>query len=333
MPTTILRILARNFESDAFKRNRLELALPSKLQFSDFSVEYLHQGNSRRLDYARQFFKDAQFEECLIERHYQSIPPLPQDWTGFGAIPNEPEDLLFLLRLFQPGDLAFSAVTIQDVKGKINTLYPNRVISNIVSESTRQYTFRMDDVTKWESFAETLRASPSWDADWLKIARRSFIYGMSKEFNANFESEVDRVVDYMTTLEATLVPETNFVKRRLKNRAIKLLKLEGTEADSAKRLLNDMYSIRSTLVHGSSLGEQLGILQDRDRWNEFEQLVRKLVVAGLKEIPPEDNLRRSFLSCLYDPSDAERAEELVKTFKAIGDNSVRHNLITELNNI
>lgn len=330
MPTTILRILARNFESDAFKRSRLELALPSKLQFSDFSVEYLHQGNSRRLEYARQFFKGAQFEECLIERHYQSIPPLSQDWTGFGAIPNEPEDLLFLLRLFQPGDLAFSAVTIQDVKGKINTLYPNRVISNILSESTRQYTFCMDDVAKWESFAETLRASPSWDADWLKIARRSFIYGMSKEFNANFESEVDRVVDYMTALEAILVPETDFVGRRLKNRATKLLVLGDNETRRARKLLSDMYSIRSALVHGGALASQLEILQDRERWLEFERLIRDLLIAGLKIIPREYEPRRTLLAGLYDLSDEERGEEFIKTFHAIKDHSVREKLITTL---
>jgi hypothetical protein len=333
MPATTLRILARNFESDGFKRDRSELTLASTLHFSEFSVEYLHQGNSRRLRYARQFFRDAMFDECLIEREYREVPPLPRDPTGFGAITNEPEDLLLLLRLFQPGDLAFVAVTIQDAKGTINALYPNRVISNLVTESTRQFAFRKDEIGKWESFAQSLRKSPSWNADWLSVARRSFIYGMSKEFNPNFESEVDRVVDYMTALEATLVPETDFVKRRLKNRAIKLLGLDSEEAGSARKLLNDMYSIRSTLVHGSSLGSQLDILQDRDRWQEFECLVRRLLVAGLKEIPAEDSSRRSFLSGLYDPNDKERAEELIKNYKAIGDNSVRRDLVVSLNNI
>jgi Apea-like HEPN len=330
MPAATLRILVRNVESDAFNRDGLDFVSPLRLQFSDFSVEYLHQGSHQRLEYAREFFVDAMYDDCLVERPYLTIPPLPQDIAGFGAITNEPENLLLLLRLFRPGDLAFIAVSIQKSGEMPSKLYPYRVISNLVTESTRQFTFRKDEVSQWESFAASLRTSPSWHADWFRVARRSFLYGMSKEFNPNFESEVDRVVDYVTALEATLVAETEFVGRRLKNRAIKLLKLVDEEASRARKLLTDMYSIRSTLVHGGSLGSQLNVLQDQVRWIEFEKLVRDLLVAGLNEIPPNDGLRRSFLTSLYDPNDTDRAEEVVKNFRSIKNNSVRENLVTTL---
>ena len=332
MSAAILRILVRNFESDAFNRDRLDFVSPLRLQFSEFSIEYLHQGMHRRVSYAREFFPDAAYDECLIERQYETIPPLPRDPSGFGAITKEPEDLLLLLRLFRPGDLAFVGVTIQKSAQNQATLYPHRVISNLVTESIRQFTFRKGEVEEWETFAIALRASPSWNADWFKVARRSFMYGMSKEFNPNFESDVDRVADYMAALEATLVPETNFVMRRLKNRAIKLLELAGDEARSTRKLLTDMYSVRSTLVHGSSLGNQLEILQDRGRWLEFELLVRKLLVVGLEQIPSDESSRRGFLANLYDLTDRERAEKLVEEFKAIRDSTVRRNLVITLKN-
>jgi len=59
MPAATLCILVRDFESYAFNRNGSDFISPFKLQFSDFSVEYIAQGNSRRFNYARRFFDEA----------------------------------------------------------------------------------------------------------------------------------------------------------------------------------------------------------------------------------------------------------------------------------
>src|SRR5438067_12205405 len=102
MSVASLRILARNIESDAFNRNNLDFISPLKLQFSDLSMEYLRQGNLRRLEYAKETFRDAMYGECLIEREYESIAQTAGAYSGFGSIPNDAEDLLLLLRLFHP---------------------------------------------------------------------------------------------------------------------------------------------------------------------------------------------------------------------------------------
>jgi hypothetical protein len=60
-------------------------------------------------------------------------------------------------------------------------------------------------------------------------------------------------MDYTTALEAALVPESDFVSRRLRERAVKVLGLSDDDANKVKSLLKDFYSIRSTLVHGSGL--------------------------------------------------------------------------------
>ena len=330
MPAATLRILARNIESAAFNRESSNITEPLKIQFSTFAIEQLHQVNRSRFDYARRFFKDAMFGECLIEREYQSIPPKPGDFSGFGAIADEPEDLLLLFRLFHPGDLVFAAVSIETSGHNPANLYPYRVISGLVGESTRQFRLEQTDVSTWENFAASLRSSDSWRADWFKVSRRSFLYGGSKEFNPNFESEVDGVADYIAALEAALVPKSFLIQRSLKERAVRLLGLTEDKARQTKKLLGKFYAVRSALVHGASVKDQLLLLQDRNCWYEFEQLVRDLIVAALRKVPPEENSHQSYLASLYEADDNARAEQIEENFKAIKDPNARKSLLAVL---
>jgi len=341
MPAATLRILARNIESDQFRPIVADAFSPLKVRFSDFSIELLDQGKRRRLEYARQFFKCAMFGECLIEREYDVIPPAPHAYSGFGALPNEAEDLLLLFRLFRPGDLAFVSLSMQKPDSQPSIQYPYRVISNLVSgSSTRPFVFNQPDVAVWESFASSLKPSPSWNSPWFKVARRWFVYGGAKEFNpyiesgvrGDFDGEVDRVADYVAALEAILLPENDlFIQRRLRERAVRLLGLTDENASSTKKLLTRFYGIRSTLVHGSPLSnDDLSHLRDSQRWLEFEQIVRDLLVAALRNVPAEESARASYLAEVYEPSDAERAEDFAKNFRTIKDPLVRLDLINKL---
>jgi hypothetical protein len=203
-------------------------------------------------------------------------------------------------------------------------------MSGLVGESTRQFWLEQTDVPKWESFAASLRASASWKADWFKVSRRSSLYGGSKEFNPNFESEVDRVADYIASLEAALVPKSFLIQRCLKERAVRLLGLTEEKAQQIKKLLSKFYAIRSTLVHGGSVKDQLSFLQDRDCWLDFEQLVRDLIVAALGKVPAEETPRKSYLASLYEPDDNARAKEIKENFKAIKDPEARKSLLAAL---
>jgi hypothetical protein len=328
MPAATLRILARNIESE-FNRESFNFGEPDRIQFSDFSIEHLHQANRSRLKYARKFFENAMIDECLIEREYEAIPPRAGDRTGFGAIIDEPEDLLLLLRLFRRGDLAFVAVSIES-DNSMQTLYPYRVISNLVPESPLQFVLEQADVPAWESFAASLRSSASWRSDWFRTSRRSFLYGSSDEFNPNFESEVDRVADYIASLEAALVPKSFLIQRCLKERAVRLLGLDEGRAQRVKEMLSKFYTVRSKLVHGGSLEEQLSVLQDRDGWWNFERLVRNLLVAAIRKIPAEASARRAYLTSLYEPDDNVRAGVIKENFKAIKDPAIRDALVADL---
>jgi hypothetical protein len=333
-PAATLRILARDFESDAFVRDGNDIASPLKLEFSDFSVESLTQDRSRRLRYARKFFPGAMYGDCVIERPYKTIPPMARDFTLHGAIVLAPEELLLQLRLFRPGDLAFVGVNIERPAERgpcFSTLHPYRVISGIGGDSTRQFRLDMAELSKWETFAQTLSGSPSWTSAWFQVARRSFLKGSGDEFNANFPSEVDRVADYVAALEAALVPETDFVSRRLRERATSLLALGGDTAGESRKLLSDIYAIRSTLVHGSPLSqEQMALLQDRARGWSFEELVRQLLVTAVMRIPLNEARRREYLSALYDVDDQVRGERISEEFRAVKHSTMRKELLAKL---
>jgi hypothetical protein len=339
MSAATLRILARNVEFDRFAPIPGDPFSPQKMEFSDFSIELIDKQN--RLNYARNFFKDAMLGECLIEREYQSIPPAPYAYSGFGAIPNDAEDLLLLLRLFRPGDLAFVSVSIEKHGSPPAIQYPYRAISDLVSgASTRPFTLNESDIAPWEALTSSLKSLASWNSLWFKVARRWFIYGGAKEFNPHIESEVvgdfdgeiDRVADYVAALEAILLPENDlFIQRRLKERAVRILGLMDEKVSPTKKLLTRFYGIRSTLVHGSPLSnEDLSYLRDRQRWLEFEQLVRDLLVAALRNVPAGNVDRISYLTRLYEPGDAERAEDFSKNFRTIKDPQVGRELLCKL---
>jgi hypothetical protein len=317
-PVATVRVLVRNLESDT-----------QRLQFSDFYIEEI--AHHRDWLVAKEFFPEAAQGEWILVREYTSIPPVAENWSGFGAIPNEIEDQLVLLRLFRPGDLTFTALHVTTPTSR-SRQYPYRGISPLVSNySTRQYVLREAECAGWERFAHPLLASQQWSSVWFSVSRRFLLYGGGKEFNANFESDIDRVIDYITALEAALVPESDFVSRRLRERAERLLGLRGSTDPSAKKLLNQIYAIRSTLVHGSTLGaDQMVLLRDKDRWWQFEELVRDVLVEALRRVPCDDVDRRSYLASLYDLSDTERADQLRQSYKAIKDGAIRRTLIRDL---
>jgi hypothetical protein len=318
VPAATARVLVRNFESDT-----------TRLQFAYFSIEAI--GTVRDLDAARRFFPEAMRDEWLLVRNYDAIPSAPEAWSGLGAIPNDVEDLLLLLRLYRPGDLAFVGFHVATPTTS-SRQYPYRAISNLVSShSTRPFRLNQVECASWEQFEAPLRMSPQWSSAWFEVCRRFLLYAGGKEFNPNFQGDVDRVIDYMTALEAAIVPESDFVSRRLRERARLLLSLQGDAAATAQKLLTGMYGIRSTLVHGSPLNEeQLSLLRDRVQWWKFEEIVRDLVVAALRSVPSEDAKRRSYLASLYDLCDTVRIEKLRQDFAAIKKDDLKRQLLRTL---
>lgn len=286
-----VRVLVRNLESSS-----------EILNFSNFTLRRLG------LDYAaaREFFPEAMQEEWLLERNYAAIPPLPSSAEGWpaplGGIPFDVEDTLLLLRLYRTGDLAFVSLNIQAPSSSLRQ-FPHRAISPLVSNGSLQpFKFSEVDCSPWERFATELRASPQWNSPWFRVVRRCLLYAGGKEFNPNFEDDIDRVIDYMTALEATLIPkQTRSISQCIQERGVKLLGLSLSASDDARTCLKTMYDIRSTLIHGTAVKPtQIAFLRSTD-WNKCEQLLRDILVAALRNVPSQQQDRTVYLNRLFKP--------------------------------
>ena len=264
---------------------------------------------------------DVAIGDYLLEKTYLKPPTVPYaSPAGVGGIPEDIEDLLLLLRLFRAGEVAFVKLAITKPDGKVGRQFPYRIINalNSYSEPTE---LRDSERSEWQSFAANLRSSDSWAAPWFLVSRRFFLYGGSKEFNPR-NREVDRIIDYVTALEAVLVPVKGFLGRRVRKRAAALLSSDPVQQSADAKFVNQLYDIRSSIVHGSVLA---GTTLDWLHTNRLaiESLVRRVLIAAVTSIPADEVGRRAFLANLYDVNDADRAAALHLQFAEIMDPAVR----------
>jgi hypothetical protein len=325
-------VLTRNLAAPA----DIARAKPFDLQFREFRIWNIPQWegpNGRRFTRAKQIFPDAgiQFDDCVLEKNYSQIPPSSGAApSALGGIPNDIEDTLLLLRLFKVGDLSFVQFRAQGSDGEVMRQFPYPVFSDI--STTLVFEIRQDDCPDWDTFASELKNKEAWTSPWFKVARRFFLYGAAKEFNCYSEpqagienNEVDRVVDYATALEATLVPERDFVGRRLRERAALLI---GDGGDAIP-VLKELYNVRSTTVHGSSLskGQREFLTNERVR---IEDTVRKIIVQALKTLPYEEEQRRRRLADIWEVSDKDRAQKVFEDFRKLRDEGEKRTLVERL---
>ncbi len=258
---------------------------------------------------AQQLFPKASplFNDWIYERSYS------YNEEGERKIPFDVEDTLLLLRLFKPGDLVFLSLCLEKAGGELLRQLPYRVMADI--HTTHMYNIQSEECYEFDTFANEIRSQKNLTSTWFQTARRFFLYGGGKEYNPR-HNEVDRIVDYMTALEAILVPERDgFIGRRLRERAVSLLNHHNIDQDDTNRLLKDFYNVRSAVVHGSDISSfKNGIL---NRNIDFETIVRKIIVEALKALPDSGNERLAYLKQLFDVSDQNRAEKIFNDFCSI----------------
>lgn len=296
-------VLVRNLESDV-----------RKLDFGEFTIELV----GLRFKDLREVFSsvDVNQDDWILEKSYTVPPPGPPG-SAVGGIPNDLEDILLLFRLYRPGDMAFVKQAIIQPSGNRVVQFPYRAMNDLNSYSAMRFQLSSDECPQWRIFASNIRATQAWRSRWFSVTRRFFLYGGAEEFNPTWD-DADRVVDYATALEATLVPETGFSKRRMSRRAAALV-----SNDAVLNIVKKLYDIRSSIVHGSPLGnEQRTWLIETFR--EVEQRVREVLVAGIRAIPADEAERRKMLANLYDPADDERGEFVLQKFHEIRTEVVRN---------
>jgi len=210
---------------------------------------------------------------------------------------------LLLLRLFKPHDISFVKLAVVLPSGQPIPQPPYRAINDLNIYPAKAYAIESEECEKWESFTARTRTSQSWNSDWFGVARRLFLSGGAKPFNPNWD-DVDRILDYVTALEATLVPEPKYNRRRISRRAAALIEPNGPGTEGIINFMKRLYDVRSQIVHGRKISSE-----DR-RWlaqnhPAIETNVRRILQTALEKLPPGEEDRLVALAKLYDPIDEE----------------------------
>jgi hypothetical protein len=310
-------ILIQNFESESKK-----LVFDDKLSIVKIDI--------RNFDELKAIFKSVnRFGQHFIERRYDEVPSLPEgeeDYSGLGRIPEDSEDLMLLLRLFKTGDLAFVEQDIKQPQGNSLRQYEYPMVFSKF-HSPHHYRMSEEEIPRFKAFYKEAPKWPGWGSEWFKIARRYFLWGGSKEFHPGRDNE--RILDYMIALEASFVPEGDFISRRLRERAVAILGGAEDEKASFRKMLNEFYGIRSALAHGNALSPEQTMILEKKRL-DFEDGVRRLMRKVLENCPASEDERRRYLSGLYDISDVERAEKIISDYGAIEDVKIKDELLKRL---
>jgi len=287
-------VLVKNLRSNA-----------DELVFTDFKLVNIRSSWDYDLKRSQQLFPNAWplYEDWIFIQGYDG----DNNWE---IIPFNIEDTLLLLRLFKPGDLVFLQPCIENERGELSCQLPYRVMANV--HSAQKYEFQPEECSDFDAFASELKSLLNWSSVWFQTARRFFLYGGGKEYRPHHH-EIDRIVDYLTTLESVLVPERDgFTGRRLRERAVLLMGLTENERDNTKRLLKNFYDVRSTIVHG---GDISSIKPDTlNKGNDLEVVLRQILVKALRALPEEEKDRISYLKALFDVTDEDRAAMVFSDF-------------------
>jgi Apea-like HEPN len=186
-----------------------------------------------------------------------------------------------------------------------------------------------EEYESWRAFA--IRGSQSWNSEWFSVSRRFFLYGGAKEFNPKWD-DVDRILDYVTALEAAVVPEMDFARRRISRRSAMLISSDPTEQSVIATLVKQLYDIRSSVVHGSKLSDEK---RDWliDNCGRVELRVRQVLTAAVQNVPAEESDRRTILAALYDPADKDRGEFALQKFQEIKTPVVRKAIAAKISQL
>jgi len=289
------------------------------LDFGEFTINLV----GLRFKELREVFSSVDVNEgdWIFEKSYTQLP-LGSPGSPVGGIPNDIEDILLLLRLYKAGDISFIKQAIIPPSGSTLVQFPYRAMNDLNSYSPLPFVAESEECQSWKAFAEGIRGSRSWGSDWFAAAKRFFLCGGAKQFNPKWD-DVDRILDYATALEATLVPEKDYNTRRISRRAAALIaSVDLEEMQVIVRLMKRFYDIRSRMVHGGRLGDE-----NREwlfeNWGQVELRMRQVLMTAVQKLPPGEEDRRVALTRLYDPTDEDRGSIAFEKFREIKTAEVR----------
>lgn len=321
-------------ESSYYTAYILILNFKSELEELSFDNFVISKVTDRNYDEYKEIFTANVYRNAnqyVIKRIFTSPLPLPEDISSdsvdlTGVIPYTQEDLMFLLRLYKGGDIVFIEQIIVTPAGTCLAQFKYPMVFSYY-HSTFYYEISGTEIPALNTFINETPYLPGWNSKWLKIAKRYFLWGGSKEFYPERDNE--RILDYMIALESVLVSEGDFISRRLKERAANLFTGTDEQKNIIRELIKKFYGYRSILAHGNELSsvDISYIIISRVL---FENTVRDILKMVIKNCPLDTQAREAFLKDRYDITDQDRVRKIISDIKAIKDEGARKFLLEQI---
>jgi hypothetical protein len=226
--------------------------------------------------------------------------------------------------LYKVGDISFVRQAITPPGGNTVVQFPYRAMNDLNSYSVLQFSCEDEECKLWIDFAKSISTSKSWSSDWFSVARRSFLYGGDPRWD-----DVDRTLDFAAAVEASVVLEMDFSRRRFSQRSAKLITDDAQEQQEIVSLMKQLYDIRSSVIHGSKLSDkQREWLFENSRLIELR--VRQVLVNAVQKVPANPDERIKVLRNLFDPSDADREAFVIQKFQELQSDASRKAVLDRL---
>jgi hypothetical protein len=250
----------------------------------------------------------------VVETTYNHAKETPMDMSSCRP---RFEDAVNALRLFKSGAVDFNILRITPISWQPHhgTYYSS--MGGYTRPIGQEYVLQKSEVSLfkrlWKKYNEFRNKRAGLNSSkYLNIAFRRFNLGIEE---VDFE---DKMIDYLISLEALLLPERDELKYRLSNRVAVLLGKGENETEEVRTIIAEAYDLRSDIVHGKSpkeikIGEKA--IPQGDFVSKVEEYVRKSIRFSMvlsKDYKNQETLTRKLDESLFNAKLRRKIHQLTR---------------------
>jgi len=214
-----------------------------ELDFGDFKIKRINGGGEAK--YWMEKISHHIHPRAMIERKYQAADD--------NEICDLIDELQLLFRLYKPGDIILDYIYIEKGNDPPSKIYRMAVISSLAT--TRLYHLGEGDIKNFNIFRESIKQRSGYKNKLFKHSLAYFELGVDKPLVDHIRG-LSKIVNYVIALEMLfLIDNKNFsISKLFKERIARFL-----NDKSLSGMLNDIYKIRSNIVHGRYIDEKIDV--------------------------------------------------------------------------
>ncbi len=262
----IFHTVVSNFKTDV-----------DRLKFEDFVIIKLKQG--KEAAGWRKKLGSKKIPRFILEKEFKNYKIEDNDITYCDNVIEYIWKLLFIFRLYKPGDLLFLDDLIHDINKDED--FTNVYIKD--TQSDMKYSFYQNEIGDFESFRKKIFNTNIFNNNFFKIFINYFMSGVNRGINFSSFFRLERIIDYFIALESVFLIDGSsyFISHLISERISRLLSNdEKFDKTKVKKLIKFIYNLRSKIVHGNFIDireeDKNKKLNDiKTEIMEFEKVIRE----------------------------------------------------------